>query len=407
MAAKLSPTQTRERKLRERTAKAKRDAAPRFHAGMRSLESILAGVEDPRSALMVEHKLFDILAIALLATICDSGNWVDIAGFGAAKEEWLGTFLELPNGIPSHDTFDRVFGLVDPDRLEACYGEWMAEVAKRYKGRKLKVVAIDGKTAKGSAPRGRKALHVVSAWSARNRLCLGQVACAEKSNEITAIPKLLRVLALEGALVTIDAMGCQKEIARTILGRKADYLLAVKGNQERLHDDIRAYAVAALEAGYEGIDHTFHETSGKGHGRIEYRCCRVFPDLSGIRDRADWPGLACIVEVTTDRTIGGKGSSETRYYISSRLLSARQALEASRGHWGVENRLHWVLDVVFGEDANREANGRAQQNLNVFRKLSLAAIRTADGKDSLRVRRKRAGWDNDYLMHVVGNSLEI
>ena len=408
MAAKLSRTQKRVRKLTEKSRERKRSALPAVRPGMRSLAAILSALPDPRRELGREHKLTDILIVALLATVCGCDNWVEIAEYGVAKEGWLTTFLDLPNGIPSHDTFDRVFGLLDPEAVSACYVEWMEELAKAYRGPKLKVIAVDGKTVRGSRDGAKKKpLHVVSAWCARNRLCLGQVATDEKSNEITAIPKLLQVLSLEGALVTIDAMGCQKEIAGKIRAKKGHYLLAVKGNQERLHGDIAAYAGKALEAEYGGIDSSFHETEETGHGRKEYRCARVFTDLSAIRDRSSWPGLACFVAVTTDRTVRGKGESETRYYISSRLLTGRQAMEASRAHWGIENRLHWVLDVVFGEDDSRVRKGHGQENLNVLRKLSLVAVGRAGDKCSLTVRRKKASWDNEYLMDLVENYLKI
>ena len=281
-------------------------------------------------------------------------------------------------------------------------------LCKSYRGGRLKVAAIGGKTACGSKDGdARKALHAVGAWCSPDRLCLGQVATGEKSNGTAAIPELLRILASEAALATADAVGCRKEIAPAVRARKAHYPLAVKGNQERPHDGVAGHAAGAFEAEYAGFESELFETPESGHGRKEYRRARVFSDLSGIRGRKLWPDLACFVVVATDRTVQGKGVSETRYCLRSRRPAAAEALEAARAHWGAEDNLHWVPDAAFGGDANRVRKGHGRENLNAFRKLALVAIAGADDEHSLSVRRKMAGWDEEYLIDLVLNSTEI
>jgi predicted transposase YbfD/YdcC len=317
-------------------------------------------LEDPRVERTREHEWLDMVAIAICGVVCGADGWVDVAKFGQAKEEWLRTFLALPGGIPSHDTFGRVFGRLDPEQFAACFASWVAGVAEALG---FKHVAIDGKTARRSHDRGRgkAALHLVSAWATECHVSLGQVAVAEGSNEIPAIPKLLGLLDLEGALVTIDALGCQKEVAQEIRERGADYLLAVKGNQGRLYEDIEALHAAALANGCAGVDS--YGEQRRSHGREEVRACWVYRDVDKVRDRELWPDLRSLVVVVRDRTEGEKNSCEVCYYISSRRASAKKFLQAARGHWGIENSLHWVLDVTFDEDGGRVRKDHGPANL--------------------------------------------
>ena len=294
----------------------------------RKLGSLMAHFEplqDPRVNRTRKHNLLDIIAIALCGVICGADSWVEIEAYGKAKYAWLQRFLQLPNGIPSHDTFGRVFAAIRPEQFQACFGCWMAELGERLG---LKQIAIDGKTLRGSHDRGqgKGALHLVSAWAVANHLTLGQEAVAPKSNEITAIPKLLALLDLDGALVTIDAMGCQKEIAQQIVAQGGDYVLAVKANQPTLYEAIQRLDEAALEGGYAGASSFCTEEAS--HGRQELRACWVLTDLEILGERSLWPGLQSVLVVVRDRTVGDKNSCEKHYYISSRTLSAKRSLQA-------------------------------------------------------------------------------
>jgi predicted transposase YbfD/YdcC len=357
---------------------------------------------DPRVERTKLHKLEDILTITICAVICGAETWVDIADFGWAKESWLRTFLELPNGIPSHDTFDRVFAALDTKVFEGCFQNWVADLAGSSEG---KLVAIDGKTIRRSLDRasGRAAIHLVSAWVHENHAVFGQIRTEDKSNEITAIPKLLEMLNLHKATVTIDAIGCQKEIAEKVLDRGGQYVLAVKANQAALYEDIRTFLDDAIERGFQGVEHDLYEQTDKGHGRIETRRCWTSSQIDWLRNRHDWPGLQSIAVVQSRRQIGEQISTERRYFISS--LPARTAQRiavAVRNHWCVENELHWSLDVCFGEDHSRVRIHNAAENLSRVRRLALTLLKQEKtAKVGIKAKRLMAGWDEKYLLRVL------
>jgi predicted transposase YbfD/YdcC len=357
-------------------------------------------LQDPRVKRRRLHNLCDMIALALCAVICGAESWADVAEYGRQKRTWLQTFLRLPHGIPSHDTFNRVFRLLRPEQFQASFARWMQALVESTAGR---VVAIDGKTLRHSIDRasGKSALHMISAWAVENGVSLGQRACDDKSNEITAIPELLQWLELEGAIVTIDAMGCQKEIARAIRARGADYMLAVKDNQPRLYEDVQATFDAALE-GKRGEDYQQWTTTERGHGRQEQRIYVVVRDVSKVRDRELWTDLRSLTAVYSERTIAGETTTEARYYISSCSGSVRQAAGAIRGHWGIENSLHWSLDVTFGEDAHCLRKDHGPENMATFRRAALSLIQQEQTeKGSLRRKRMRAGWNNAYLEKLL------
>jgi predicted transposase YbfD/YdcC len=307
----------------------------------------------------------------------------------------------LESGIPSHDTFGRVFAMLDPAALQEAFRRWVASLVEETKG---EVVAIDGKALRRSFRNaGKKAfIHMVSAWGVRNGLVLGQVQTEAKSNEITAIPRLLDLLHIKGAVITIDAAGCQKEIARKIVARGANYMLAVKDNQPTLHADIQAaFAAATDDLSYEAIV-DFAETKDRGHGRSEHRRCHVCYDLTGISRQHDWANLGSVVMVEVDRTVGDKTSTEQRFYISSqKRLRAKTALATIRSHWAIENRLHWVLDVAFREDDCRVRSGNAAENFAVLRHFTMNLLKNAPSKRGIKTRRLQAGWDHDFLLRTL------
>ena len=377
-----------------------------------------AELDDPRREQGRIHRLDEIIFIATCAVLCGADNWVQIADYGRSKIDWLRTFLTLPGGIPSHDTFRRVFCLLDPLQFQRCFYSWIAALMAR-KGLTplvpnppaLTPIAIDGKTQRGSARRtvGQSALHVVSAWAVENHLTLGQVATDAKSNEITAIPALLELLDLEGAVVTIDAMGCQKEIAADIVDGGGRYVLAVKENQPHLYEDIEQAFEDALDQGEPGVDFTECQTEEVRSGRQETRNCCVITHPKGIRDARLWVGLTAIVMVISHREVDGVVSSETRYFISSAAGTAEEHLKWVRGHGGIENALHWVLDVCFREDDQRHYVGNSATNLAWLRKLALCLLKSAKNSKgkSIATRRLRAGWKNDYLLSVLAQIPEI
>ena len=369
-------------------------------------------MEDPRRDQGRIHRLDEIIFISICAVTCGADSWEEIAGYAHSKIDWLRTVLTLAGGIPSHDTFRRVFCLLDPRAFQKCFYAWMTAVMRRRgltavptDPPELRPVAIDGKTQRGSARRtvGQSALHVVSAFEVENHLSLGQVATDAKSNEITAIPELLEVLDLEGAVVTIDAMGCQKDIAAKIVGGGGEYVLAVKENQPHLYEDIQLAFDAALDQGEPGVDFTECQTEGPRKGRQETRTCCVITDPKGIRNAGLWTGLTAICMVISERVVNGVASSETRYFIGSALGTAENYLRWVRGHWGIENSLHWILDVCFREDDQRHRAGNSAENLSWLRKLALCLLKAeknSKGK-SIHTRRLLAGWKNDYLLSVL------
>ena len=366
-----------------------------------SITTYFCSLEDPRSDHTRRHQLIDIITIAICGVICGADNWVDLELFGKSKEGWLKGFLELPNGIPSHDTFGRVFARLDAQQFRDCFLEWVQAVSALTKGQ---VIAIDGKTLRRSHDKslGKTAIHMVSAWASENRLVLGQTKVAEKSNEITAIPELLALLDVSGCIVTIDAMGCQKEIARLIIEGSGDYVLALKDNQRQLYQEVKELFEDADLVTTAG---DFHETVNKGHGRVEHNRFWSIADqecLSYLNSQGKWPGLQSVAKVTGERRIGEEVSIESRYYISSLPGDAKQLLWAARQHWGIENCVHWVLDIAFREDESRVRKGHAQQNLATMRHMALNLLRQdTTSKVGVKAKRLRAGWDEDYLIKAL------
>lgn len=357
---------------------------------------------DPRVERTRLHKLQDIITLGLCAVICGAETWVDIAKFGCAKEVWFRTFLELPFGIPSHDTFGRVFAAMSPAAFERCFQAWTADLAGSSEG---KLIAIDGKTLRRSVDRasGRAAIHLVSAWVHENHAVFGQIRTEDKSNEITAIPKLLEMLNLKQATVTIDAIGCQREIAQQIVDRDGEYVLAVKANQHALHEDIRTFLEDAIARDFQGVEHDRYELTEKGHGRIETRRCWTTGQIEWLQQRQDWPGLQSIAVVDSRRQIGDQVSTERRYFISSLPgRTAQRIAQAVRNHWCVENELHWSLDVCFGEDQSRARIGNAAENLSRVRRLALMLLKQETAaKVGIKAKRLMAGWDEKYLLRVL------
>jgi len=368
-----------------------------------AIEEHFSSLPDPRRETANQrHKFIDILVIAICGIICGAEGGTAIEKFGKAKEEWLRSFLELPNGIPSHDTFTDVFAKLSPRKFEACFISWVESISELFDG---EIVAVDGKTLRRSHDKsyGKKAIHMVSAWATENSLVLGQIKTDDKSNEITAIPELLKSLKLKGCLVTIDAMGCQKKIADVIVEQEADYLLAVKDNQPSLHQAIQNYFSDANEANFEGYNIDYAETHNKGHGRIEERRCWVGYDaLPRIDNSQNWKALETIVMVESKRTVDGKTTIEHRYYISSSDSTASKLLSASRSHWGIENSLHWRLDIAFREDESRIRKGYGAENFAILRHLALNLLKKEEtAKVGIENRRLMAGWDNSYLEKVL------
>jgi predicted transposase YbfD/YdcC len=363
-----------------------------------SLQAYLRELKDPRRC--PRHRLLDIVVIAVCAVICGANDWQQIATFGQQRRHWLARFLALPHGIPCHDTFERVFARLKPRALTAALQGWTQALTD---GLGVKQIAIDGKSVRGSAAaaKGLGPLHLVSAWATAQHLSLGQVAVDSKSNEITAIPELLDMLDIRGALVTLDAMGCQKAIAQKIKAGGGDYVLTVKDNQEHLRADIQQALIAADEQDFAGLEHDSYETEERGHGRTEYRSYFVLHSTEGIRHPESWCGLTTIGLCYSTRTMNGKTSEETRYFMGSRKASAKVYGQALRNHWGIENNLHWQLDVTFREDDSRIRERYAAENFASLRKLALMLLKRHPNKQSIACKRLHAALDLDFLEEVV------
>jgi len=358
-----------------------------------------ATLTDPRVDRTKEHALLDILTIAVCAIICGADSFVEMEEFGEAKQEWLATFLALPNGIPSHDTFTRVFAALDPEAFSRCFLAWVQATVAHTEG---VVIAVDGKIARRSHDRGagKAAIDMVSAWASANGVVLGQRATDAKSNEITAIPALLDLLLLEGCIVTIDAMGCQTDIAAKIAKKGADYVLALKENHETLYHEVQHLFADASETG--GTDYTtdYAQTVDGGHGRVEIRRYRTISDpatLAHLDPDGEWEGLRGIGMVEAQRRMQGKVTRERRYYLTS-LADAATFGRAVREHWGIENGLHWVLDIAFREDESRVRGGNGAENLIVLRHMAVNLLkRERTAKVGIKAKRSKAGWDEQYL----------
>lgn len=365
-----------------------------------------AALEDPRLDRTKRYNLLDIIFIALCAVVSGANDCVALEKFGKSKRAWLEKYLSLPDGTPCHDTFTRVFAAVDGEAFVACFLKWVKALQESTDGQ---LVAIDGKTARATLDRakGKNPLHVVSAWAAENRLFLGQEVVDEKSNEITAIPKLLAVLELTGAIVTIDAMGCQKEIAAKIREKKADYVLAVKGNQEHLEEDVIA-AFAAVDNGQSPPTLRTHTEHTKGHGRIETRWTQVMAVPAALRNREAWQDVATIARCTRCYTENGVEKSEARYFISSLPPQVKKIARAIRGHWGIENGLHWVLDMYFAEDRNRARMGNAAANLGLLRRWVLSLLQRNEAiTGGIEKKRLQAAWNDQVRETLLGLFVEI
>jgi predicted transposase YbfD/YdcC len=355
-------------------------------------------LKDPRRRHRRPHRLQDIIVMALCAVIAGAQDWQEIETFGRKRRDWLKRFLPLPHGVPSHDTFERVFDRLDPQVFQAFFQEWVQAIQETLK---IKHVAIDGKTLRGSGSVKFGPLHLVSAWATAQCLSLGQVAVDAKSDEITGIPAILDLLDVQGAFVTIDAMGCQKAIAKKIVDRGADYILTVKDNQEHLLEDVQETLTQAFEANFTGLEQDTYTTRERGRGREEYRCYTVLHHTGGLRQREDWTGLTTIGLCVSERTIQGKTTSEVRYFIGSRKASAKTYGTALRNHWRIENSLHWQLDVNFNEDANRVTKRNAAESLALLLRLTLSLLQAHPAKLSIAKKRFAAALDPDFLEEIL------
>ncbi len=371
--------------------------------GLESIEAQFGELADPRVQGRIDHRLIDIIIIAICAVICGANSWSEIETYGKAKIGWLRRFLELPNGIPSHDTFGRVFSLIEAEAFTACFRRWIEGVFQVTEGQ---VIAIDGKNARRSHQKtiGQDAIHLVSAWASANRLSLGQLKVADKSNEITAIPELLKLLDVQGCIVTIDAIGTQKEIATSIIEHHADYILALKGNQPHLLEDVQEWFVYAQQRNWQNIPHSYAESINKVSGRVELRRLWAIEDplaFDYIRHYEGWMGLRSLIMLQRQRRLDAPPQTELAFYISSLPADAPRLLQAIRDHWSIENTCHWSLDVIFGEDASRVRIGHAPQNFALLRRLALSVLKQDTSKASLNQKRFRAALEDDFLLHLL------
>ena len=371
-----------------------------------SINKHFADLKDPRIERTKLHKLLDILVIAICAVICGADNWEEVQLFGEAKAAWFKTILELPNGIPSHDTFWRVFAKLDPEQFRQSFASWMASVSEVIGGQ---VIAVDGKTLRRSHDKalGRGAIDMVSAWATANHLVLGQVKVDDKSNEITAIPELLRALEISGCIITIDALGCQKDIAEAIIDQQADYILALKENHGRLYEDVVRLFDDLIASDFKAYAYSHDQTVNKNHGRLETRTCDVIADpetLIHLRDASQWKGLQAVIKVHTRRRQGEETTQKDRYFIASLTSGAQHILEAVRSHWGIENELHWTLDIAFREDESRIRKDHGAENFAVLRHIALNLIKQEKTKKaSVKGKRLSAGWDEEYLLKILSS----
>jgi len=376
-----------------------------------SLLECLGQIADPRVARTRDHRLVDVLVIGICTLLCGGDGFNDMEDFGHAKHEWLKTFLELPNGIPSHDTFNRVFSALNPTQFLDCFLRWTQSLRKAVS---QEIVAMDGKALRRALNKGQGIPYIVSAWAVENGLVLGQLKVAEKSNEITALPELLRALELAGCIVTTDAMGCQKKIAKEIIEADADYVLALKGNHETVHEEVKSYlddaiaqwsAAATRRPSTPSSELAFHQTVEKDHGRLETRRYWQSQTLEWFADLDQREGLRSVGVVESLRDIDGQLTTERRYYLSSLPLDIACFSRAVRSHWGVENNVHWHMDVSFGEDQSRARTGYAAENLATLRRLALNLLkRDKTKKRGIRGKQKNAGWDHRYLLHLLSMS---
>ena len=369
-----------------------------------SLITHLSDIEDPRVDRTKLHKLIDILVIAICAVICGADDWVEVEIFGKAKGDWFRKFLELPNGIPSHDTFGRVFARIDPLQFQRSFMNWVQAVCELTDGQ---VISVDGKELCGSkdGSLGKQAIEMVSAWASANQMVLGQQKVNDKSNEITAIPELLEMLEVEGCIVTIDAIGCQTDIAQKIVDKGADYVLALKENQGRLYEDVELAFADALKNGWQGIEHDYHQTEDSLHGRQEVRQCWTISGedyIRHLRGAANWKNLRTIAMIVTERQNGEVKTLKSRYFITSLDNDARKLLWAKRTHWSIENGLHWSLDIAFREDDCRVRKGNGAENLAILRHMALNLLKQEKSvRAGIKAKRHKAGWDENYLLKVL------
>jgi predicted transposase YbfD/YdcC len=371
---------------------------------LEAIEMHFSKVKDPRMEGKIDHNLIEIVTIAICAVICGAEGWSDIENFGKRKIIWLKTFLELGNGIPSHDTFGRVFALVDPIEFQKSFQSWVQSIYVLTKG---KIIALDGKQLRGSKDNvlGKRAIYMVSAWAEANELVLGQRKVNEKSNEITAIPELLKILSIEGCIITIDAMGTQTKIAKVIIDKAADYLLSVKENQGQLYEDISWLFEYDRKNEFKDAAYDYAKTTNKGHGRIEIRECWCISDpeyIQSLKGAAKWKGLHSIVMVVATRITAKKTTIKIRYYISSLPSNAEHLLNIARRHWSIENELHWVLDVQMKEDHCRVRKGHAPENLAVLRHIALSLLKQEKtAKGGIHAKQLQAAWSEDYLLKIL------
>ena len=368
----------------------------------RSVIKQFEALEDPRVKRKPEHLLVDIVTIAILAVLSGANDMVAVETYGNAKQAWLETFLELPNGIPSHDTFSRVLALIDPQQLHECFLSWVHHITDQLD---IKLINIDGKTARGSYDREQqlKALHTVSAWASEHHLVLAQHRVESKSNEITAIPELLNLLDIKGTIITLDAMGTQRDIASQIIAQGGDYILALKGNQGHLHKVVKAFFKAAENTEWAGIEYRYSEGTEGGHHRIEHRQVWAVPisQLPDLPNRTKWQGFTSVVMVKRERQLWNKTTEEVCFYITSLAADAVVLAQAIRSHWGIENSLHWVLDVTFKEDRSRIRSGHGSENMGLLRRLSINLLKQEPSKQSIAQKRYRAAMENDFVMKVL------